>query len=119
MAGAEETISVKQAFLPSGGFVVIHDETLVTEDDAPGSVVGTSEYLDPGNHVDVEVTLDNDIVDADGDGERTLIAMPHRDTNSNQEYEFPKDDEGILVDTPYTRNGSAVIDAAPITVEDD
>ena len=111
-------VSVKQAFLPDGGFVVIHNETLLQGAVVP-SIVGKSEALGAGGHgdVDIEVPVDG-IVDADGSGETELIAMPHRDTNDNGSYDFPDD---TSEDVPYfvgnDPDNGPVIDAAVVTVE--
>ena len=102
-------VTVDEVFLPNGGFVTVHDETLVSEDDAFGSVLGTSEYLDAGSHSDVEVELDSALNES-----QTLIPMAHQDTNDNQEYDFV-DSEGEN-DGPYTDNDEAVLDSAEVDV---
>jgi surface glycoprotein (TIGR04207 family)/PGF-CTERM protein len=104
-------VTVDEVFLPNGGFVTVHDETLVSEDDAFGSVLGTSEYLDAGSHSDVEVELDSALNES-----QTLIPMAHQDTNDNEEYDFV-DSEGED-DGPYTDNDEAVIDSAEVEVGD-
>ena len=81
------TVTVDSATLSQGGFVTIHDGTLL-DGEVIGSVRGTSEYLGPGTHSGVEVEID----EVPG-GEDTLIAMPHRDTNDNEQYDFV-DEEG-------------------------
>jgi PGF-CTERM protein len=88
--------------------VTIHDSTL--QDDPFGSVRGTSEYLDEGDHSDISVTLDDPIEESG-----TLIAMPHLDTNGNEAYDFVTSDGAE--DSPYTANGSAVTDEAEVTIE--
>lgn len=109
---AGETVTVDSAFLRSGGFVVIHNESLTSEGDAIGSVIGVSEYLAPGEHSDIEITLDEPISE-----NQTLIAMPHFDSDGDEVYDFVT--SGGTADGPYTIGGSAVIDPAQITVEDD
>jgi hypothetical protein len=108
------SVVVDEVALPEGGFVAIHDETLLTEEDPIGSNVGISEYLETGTHEDVEVDLDREI---DTEGE-TLIAMPHMDTNDNEEYDFVTsegEDDG-----PYTDDDDeAVVDDAEVTVADE
>lgn len=104
---------VDEVALPEGGFVAIHDETLLTEEDPIGSNVGVSEYFEAGMHEDVEVDLDREI---ETEGE-TLIAMPHMDTNDNEEYDFVTsegEDDG-----PYTDDDEAVVDDAEVTVADE
>ena len=97
-------VVVDSAQLSSGGFIVIHDGSLL-DGDVEGSVIGNSEYLEPGTYNDVTVTLDEPM-----DENFTAIAMPHQDTNDNEAYDFPGDDG------PYTSNGSAVTDSANVTV---
>ncbi|MEF8813558.1 MAG: hypothetical protein V5A55_07035 [Halovenus sp.] len=101
-----ETVEVRvaQANLPDGGFVVIHKDG-----DRFGGVAGNSSYIDPGvtTNIEIEVSTD-DIVDADGDGRKELVAMAHKDTDDDQEYDFPG------ADGPYVADGRAVIDTATI-----
>jgi len=97
-------VTVDSAQLSEGGFIVIHDSTLL-EGEVAGSVVGNSEYLEAGSHEDVTITLDEPM-----DENFTAIAMPHLDTNGNEAYDFPD------ADGPYTQNGSAVTASANVTV---
>ena len=91
------------ANLPDGGFVVIHEDG-----DPFGGVAGHSDYLAPGVHTNVEIEVaTEDVVDADGDGRKELVAMAHRD-DGDQVYEFP-DSDG-----PYLADGAPVIDTATI-----
>ncbi len=103
------SVVVSSVTLSEGGFVTIHDATLL-DGDALGSVVGTSEYLDAGTHEDVEVSLDSSLEE-----DQELIAMPHMDSNDNEEYDFVTS-EGAD-DGPYTGDdGNAVTDSAQITI---
>ena len=97
-------VVVDSAQLSDGGFIVIHDSSLL-EGEVAGSVVGNSEYLDAGSHEDITITLDEPM-----DENFTAIAMPHLDTNGNEAYDFPD------ADGPYTANGSAVTASANVTV---
>jgi surface glycoprotein (TIGR04207 family)/PGF-CTERM protein len=97
-------VVVDSAQLSDGGFIVIHDSSLL-EGEVAGSVVGNSEYLEAGSHEDITVTLDEPM-----DENFTAIAMPHLDTNGNEAYDFPD------ADGPYTENGSAVTASANVTV---
>ncbi|MFD1512432.1 DUF7282 domain-containing protein [Halomarina rubra] len=103
------SVVVASAELSDGGFITIHDATLVDEGDALGSVRGTSDYLESGSQSDVEISLDEPY-EEDG----TAIAMPHLDTNGNEEYDFVTSNGSD--DLPYTSNGSAVTDSAELTV---
>ena len=104
------SVTVDFARLDDGGFVTIHDDTLL-DGDALGSVRGTSDYLDSGTHEDVTVSLDDPV-----SGESTLIAMPHRDTNGNQTYDFVSSEAGA--DGPYTDDSGAITNAASVQVVD-
>jgi hypothetical protein len=108
--GETVEVSVKQAFLPDGGFVVIHEEAA----DAPfGPVIGNSEYLEPGGHGDIDIEVPADgIVDADGDGVTTLVGMAHRNTGST-DYTFPDGDPPYFVGNDT--DNLPVIDTAAIT----
>jgi PGF-CTERM protein/surface glycoprotein (TIGR04207 family) len=107
------TITVDTAYLPQGGFVTIHDGTL--QDGAVlDSVRGTSAYLEADtNLTDVEVPLDDPYTE---DG--TAIAMPHQDTDNDEEYDFVTS-EG-QEDAPYTAGdeNNIVTASASVTFED-
>jgi len=115
------SVEVDEATLPDGGFVTIHDSSLL-EGEVTGSVIGVSEYLESGDHEDVDVDLYEDVPGAEFDQDeltedQTLIAMPHLDTNDNEEYDFVEsegEDDG-----PYTEDDEPVTDDAEITVEGD
>ena len=120
--GAQETdgttVTVDAVFVPEGGFVTIHDSTLL-EGDALGSVVGVSAYLEPGYYENVEVTLYGDVPGADFEQDRltedeTLIAMPHLDSNGTETYDFLTANGSE--DGPYTVDGEAVVEAGNVTV---
>ncbi|WP_202932632.1 DUF7282 domain-containing protein [Halorussus salinus] len=108
------TVTIERVVVPEGGFLVVHEAQNVTGEYATegevevGAVVGNSTYLEPGAHSNVVVELNESI-----DTTQTLVAMPHRDTNDNQQYEFPE------ADAPYTMDGSAVIDNALVIVDYD
>lgn len=103
-----ETIVISSVTMEKGGFVAIHDQSLL-DGNVVGSVVGNSVYLSPGTHKNVTVTLARPINES-----QTLIAMPHMDTNSNQVYDFVIGNGSV--DGPYTANGTVVIDQAQISV---
>nr|WP_148859039.1 hypothetical protein [Natronococcus pandeyae] len=107
-----ESVVVDEVSMVDGGFVTIHDSSLLAGD-ALGSVIGVSEFLEEGTHEDVEVALDEPLEEAE-----TLIAMPHRDTNDNQEYDFVET-EGEE-DGPYlTADDEPVTDEAVVTLEEE
>ncbi|UHQ95406.1 DUF7282 domain-containing protein [Haloterrigena alkaliphila] len=106
---AGETVVVNNVTTASGGFVTIHDSSLLVGN-VFESVIGTSEYLEPGTHDNVTVTLDEPLEE-----DETLIAMPHRDTNDNETYDFV-DSEGAD-DPPYlTADDEPVTDDAVVSI---
>jgi len=111
--------TVASAALPDGGFVAIHDSSLL-DGNVAGSVIGVSEKYDAGTVMDAEIPLYSGVPGGDYDqssldGDQTLIAMPHYDTNGNGTYDFLT--SGGDEDGAYTKDGSAVVDDAKITVE--
>jgi uncharacterized surface protein with fasciclin (FAS1) repeats len=112
---AGDTITVDGSFFPAdvdangGGFVVLHDSTELANQGALPSIVGKSEYVDPGVQNEIEVVLDEAISDT-----TTLGAMAHRDTNGNQMYDF--ETSAGSEDGPYTLSGSPVIDYGVIRI---
>ncbi|PSQ42830.1 PGF-CTERM sorting domain-containing protein [Halobacteriales archaeon QS_9_68_42] len=104
-----DSVTVDSVTLHDGGFVTLHDSTLL-DGEVVGSVRGTSDYLGPGTHSGVEVEID----EVPG-GEDTFVAMPHLDTNGNQEYDFVSE-EGAA-DGPYTVNGAPHVVPAMVTAE--
>ncbi|MDS0283091.1 DUF7282 domain-containing protein [Haloarcula onubensis] len=101
-------VTVDSVFVPEGGFVTIHDATLL-EGATFDSVRGTSMYLEPGYHTDVTVTLDSAV-----SNDTTLVAMPHTDSDGDGNYTFVESDGGA--DGPYTDADGIVTDAANVTV---
>ncbi|WP_255149673.1 HVO_2072 family ArtA-dependent S-layer glycoprotein [Halorarius halobius] len=102
------SVVVESASLPDGGFVVVHDASLL-DGNVVGSAVGVSEYLEAGNASNVTVTFEEPVSESG-----TYIAMPHRDTNGNQSYDFVATNGSD--DGPYTADGAAVTDDAVVTV---
>lgn len=75
------------------------------------TVLGVSEFLEPGAHENVRIDLDQPLEE-----DMRLIAMTHRDTNDNQEFDYVET-EGEE-DTPYLTFGdNPIVDDALITVE--
>jgi len=101
-------VTVDSVYVPDGGFVTIHDASL-DEGAVFDSVRGTSMYLEPGLHHDVDVLLDDPVTE-----DTTLVAMAHMDSNDNETYDFLTS-EGAA-DGPYTAGGGAVVDSAMVTV---
>ncbi|WP_425492907.1 DUF7282 domain-containing protein [Natrinema amylolyticum] len=105
-----ETITVDSVTLHDGGFVTIHDGTLA-DGAVFESVRGTSAYLGPGTHENVEIALDDPLT-ADGD----VFAMAHRDTDGDETYDF-LESEGAA-DGPYAAASGPIMSLAGVTVDD-
>lgn len=117
------TVVVNSARLPEGGFVAL---ALPNQTDAANQVeleqelvrdpnrttLGVSEHLDAGEHQNVTVQL-NESVDIETGEEQTVIAVLHRDSNDNQEYEFDSSDGGE--DAPYEFQNELITDDATVT----
>jgi len=107
---AGDTLVVDGSSFPEdGGFIVLHDQDELQNGAVISSIVGASEYLEPGIHNKVKVVLDEDISST-----ATIGAMPHADTDGDQTYDF--ESSGGTTDTPYTLDGSAVIDFGTLTI---
>ncbi len=107
-ASGGTTVVVDEVFVPEGGFVTMHDSSL-NDGAVFESIRGTSEYLGPGLHRNVVVTLEDPLGEDD-----SLVAMAHQDTNDNQTYDFPATDGEA--DGPYTADGGAVVDDGNVTI---
>ncbi|RZV11206.1 hypothetical protein BDK88_2451 [Natrinema hispanicum] len=106
-----EQVTIANVSLSEGGFVAVYDGLTVDAD--PDAVVGVSEYLEPGNHQNVTIDLDEPLA-ASG----ALVAVPHHDTNDDETFQYV-DSEGEE-DVPYvTGAGAPVIDGATVTVTND
>lgn len=107
--GATDTVVVEGAYMEDGGFMVVHDSTSLADDGGLLSVVGNSDFLEAGFHGTIKVALDNELTQ-----DTTLTAMPHRDTDGDETYDF--EDTGGVQDGPYTRGSTsdAVIEHARV-----
>jgi hypothetical protein len=117
---ATSNVTVEDVFVPEGGYVTIHDSSVLN---APvESVVGVSDYLEPGYHENVTVTLYDDVEGADFQNDsvssaQTFVAMTHLETstsatdgNATNTYDFVTSDGEE--DGPYRVDGQPVVDAA-------
>ena len=114
-----ETVTIESMTVPDGGFVAIHDASLL-DGEVVSSVIGVSAHLEAGTHEDIEITLFEGVDGTTFDQEHleeegALIAMAHRDTDSDEEYDFVQNEGGN--DDPYTENDEAVVDTATLSVE--
>ncbi|WP_435177697.1 DUF7282 domain-containing protein [Halorussus sp. AFM4] len=82
-------VTVSQAVLPDGGFVAVYlaenvsgNFTTLVGPENIGSRVGNSTYLGAGLSENVTIRLDRPLNES-----QLLIAVPHRDTNDNQQFD--------------------------------
>lgn len=108
-----ETVSVTSVYLPEGGFVVVHDSTDYADAgnfaEEAASIAGESDYLAPGFHNAVEITLDDPVADG-----TVLTAVTYQDTNDNETFDYVT--SVGTADGPYERNGEPVADHGTVTV---
>jgi len=102
-----DSVEVEGTFVIDGGFVALH------EGSPSGSIIGVSDYLDPGFHGNespIGIELDSQLSDT-----TTVVAMPHEDTNGDQQFTF---NPSLGTDVPYTRGDSntPVVDSASVAV---
>jgi PGF-CTERM protein len=108
-----QTVIIRSVNLSEGGFVSVYDRSFVAGDNGTApfkSHRGTSQYLPPGKHTNVTVTLDRPYR-----YNGTVMVVPHLDTNHNKEYDFTMSngDEDI----PYHDvNGDPIVTSANITI---
>ncbi|MHB9286021.1 type II secretion system F family protein [Halobacteriales archaeon Cl-PHB] len=89
-----EDVHVGTVSMSAGGYVAVYDDTV------NGTMLGHSEYIEPGTHEGVVVPLDREIRD-----NRTVTIVTHRDTNGNQVFDFqgPYVTGTGQVDPPYSK----------------
>ena len=104
-------VVIERVVVPKGGFVGVYAAANVTDETTtatgtttaietfvPGGVatqeyvadelLGNSTYLEPGTHRNVTVQLNRTLNES-----QVLVAMPHRDANGNQQFDFSGPDE--------------------------
>ncbi|MFB6184215.1 MAG: type II secretion system F family protein [Haloarculaceae archaeon] len=101
---AREEVVVDDVSLSTGGYVVVR----LGEPD--GEVLGHSDYLAPGTHTQVTVALDEPLTQ-----DAQLYAVPHLDTNGNEQFDFA----GGETDHPYPSKITTTADPARITASGD
>lgn len=115
------TVRVNSVNLSQGGFVAIHDESLAENNSTVSSVVGVSQRLSPGPHQDVVVELygvdGREFDQSTLQGNGTLTAMAHFDSNDNQEFDYVQTNGSV--DGPYIEGTQAVTRSANVAVRDE
>lgn len=112
------SVTVARTYLEGDGFITIHTWDLIAEQDSPGTIVGVSELLTPGEYKNITVNL---FADGTGsspgfegqerlEGTQKLVAVPHRDVTGTGEVEFTGENGH---DIPF-QNGPASRDDLPV-----
>lgn len=116
------TVTVQEATLSDGGFLVVHDANRLDENatDLAGSVIGVSPYLEPDTYEQATVPL----FDVPGRSYETdeltddteVFVSLHYDTNETRRFEYVTSETGS--DGPYVNDTGAVhVDFAVVSVE--
>ena len=118
------TITVASTTLPDGGFVAIHDSSYLPPENATvDSIIAVGRYFE-ANESAKRVTIElYDVPGQSFDQKRlgndsTLVAVPYRDTNSNQQYDYYRSD-GIDDSAYVNRSGESpevIVDRASVDV---
>ncbi|ELZ20006.1 hypothetical protein C475_21949 [Halosimplex carlsbadense 2-9-1] len=99
-AGDGQSVVVDSVELSDGGFVSVHTGSQL------GPTVGATEFLESGERTDLEIALDEAVSE-----DATLYVVAHQDTNGNQAFDFPAEDD------PYEVEGSVIAASGAYTVE--
>ncbi|MFC7232575.1 hypothetical protein ACFQMM_16475 [Saliphagus sp. GCM10025308] len=99
--------TVDAVSLSEGGFVALYEAGAPVENE---TVLGVSEYLEPGEHENVTVDLAESI-----DEDRTLVAIVHRDLTGDGQFTFESVETIGVHDGPYLdADGDPVADEAEL-----
>jgi hypothetical protein len=88
----DDSVVVEELVMPVDGYMSIHDGAEFIDDDGgvaegPGSIIGYSDYLEPGEYEDLEVELDESINEAS-----VIVALPHQETSDDEDPDFRSSD---------------------------
>ncbi|RQH01356.1 DUF7282 domain-containing protein [Natrarchaeobius oligotrophus] len=106
-----ESVVVDDVSLSEGGFVAVYDGADVSVD--PDGIRGVSDSLEPGEHEDVEIPLDEPLGESG-----PLVAVVHHDTSGDETFRYAETDG--TEDEPYVADGGGpVLDGAFVTLEEE
>jgi flagellar protein FlaJ len=97
--------SFDEVSLSDGGFIAVYDDS--DGDGINGTLLGHTEYLDPGTHTDLAIQLNESKLSGNISGMQgqtiDLRLVPHQDTNGNGSFDFqqPYLDGQPQTDGPY------------------
>lgn len=95
------TITVDEAYLERGGYVVAHAGT------TGGRILGQSEFLEPGSHESLRITFEEPLAES-----TTVVAVPHMGTRTElaREYRGETGVAGVVSDSARV---TVAVDAEP------
>lgn len=124
-----KSVVVESVTLPEPGFIDFHDPSRAGGDHPTlGSGLGGSEYLEPGTHEDLEITLFQGLPCVTFEQNRLqeskeVMAMPHVDSNDTKKFEHwctMQDEEKEIVDGGFGEFPDNIVqDTACIQVDED
>jgi|GEM_PF-3047672 len=112
VSGEIDTVDIAAAFLPEGGYVILHD--VADNEVGIGKPVGATGYLHPGMNRNVTADVTGSQYGGNLPNPETtqsLVAMAHMDEPGDRELTFPNGDP------PYTQAGAPVIDIGVVAVK--
>ena len=108
---ANDSVTVDSATLPRGGFIVVHDQSVLPpENQTVSSAIGVTNYLPPGEHENITVP----VLSGSLNRSQTVVADAHYDTNTNRTFDFVA--SRAREDVAYVRDGELVEARADVTV---
>lgn len=106
------TVTVRRATLPNGGFVVVHGSRY-QEGPTVAEPLGVSRYLPPGQHTNITVPVRSRPHGLTNQTIERVTAVAHEDTNGDRAFDYYP---GREVDGPYTSAGQPVTATALVRV---
>jgi hypothetical protein len=107
------TVLIRSVNLSDGGFVAVYNQSFLAGDNVTTSrrsFRGVSQYLTPGKHTNVRITLDRPYTH-----NGTVVVVPHLDTNNDTKYDFITSNGSV--DGPYLgTDGDPIVASANVTV---
>ena len=106
------TLVVRRAQLPDGGFIVAYNASYRRTGDPLSSAVGLSRYLPPGRHSNITV----EVLPSGLDRSQVVTVRPAMDTNGNQRYDYVRSNGFQDVGYPTRNRSNTVASSAQVRV---
>lgn len=88
-------VTIRNATLPEGGFIALHDSEYLGRAPADLTVIAISEYLSPGQHQNVTIDISNappgnypGLNTTQLNTTQTVVAALYTDSNANQQFDY-------------------------------